>query len=113
MGRVMRIHRIPKAVSDVKVTSHDKNIRDISSSILEILKSWLWRVWIDINQKGNIVVNVKGDNRNILMKKNIFIKRKTKGRKSDIYVSNNPWAIMDVWWLVGKHKPVGVVRNSN
>ena len=39
MRRVIRIHRVSKAVSDVKVTSHDEDIRNVNSSILKILKS--------------------------------------------------------------------------
>jgi len=39
---------------------------------------------------------MKGDNRNIPIRKDIFMKRETKGRKSDVYISDDPWAIMDI-----------------
>jgi len=39
---------------------------------------------------------MKGDDRNILMKKDVFMKRETKGKKSNVYISNDSWAIMDV-----------------
>jgi len=39
---------------------------------------------------------VKGDDRNIPMRKDVFTKREMKRRKSDVYISDNPWAVIDV-----------------
>ena len=35
--RIERIHQIPKAVSDVEITYHSKNIGNVNPSILEML----------------------------------------------------------------------------
>jgi len=39
---------------------------------------------------------VKGNDRNIPIRKKIFMKREMKGKKSDVYISDDPWAVMDV-----------------
>jgi len=48
---MMRKKRVPDIVSNIKVPSHDKNVIDVSFSILEILQSHLRGIQININQK--------------------------------------------------------------
>ena len=50
MRRVVWVARILKTISNIKVTSHDKDVVDIDFSILEILQSQLR---IHVNKKVN------------------------------------------------------------
>ena len=40
---------VPRSVPNIEVASHDENFIHINFSILEILQSCLWQVWIYIN----------------------------------------------------------------
>ena len=47
------------------------------------------------------------------MIKNVFVKGEPKRRESDVYISNDSWIVMDIWWWIYKYKPIGMVWYSN
>ena len=67
MDWIMRKKRILDIISNIKVTSHSKNIIDISFSILKILQSCLRKIWINVHQKLNWATIEKGNARNTPM----------------------------------------------
>jgi len=68
----MRKRGIPTTISNVKISSHDLNIINVSFSILKILWSWLRRVQIYVNQKVNGSVIKEINTWNISIVKNVF-----------------------------------------
>ena len=103
---------IPGTVSDVKVTCHNENVIDVSFSIVEILESYLRRVWVNFHQKINRAAIEKGNVWNIPMIENIFAKRETKSGKSNVNISDNSQQILRVWWVFGKSYPIRMVGNA-
>jgi len=53
MRRVVWVARILKTISNIKNTSHDKDVVDIDFSILEILQGRLRQIRIYVNKKVN------------------------------------------------------------
>ena len=70
-------------------------------------------IWININQKENVIVNEKGNEWNIPVVKNVFTERKPKRRKSNIYIGDDSWIVIDTWRHACEHNPIGVVWHSN
>ena len=54
MRRVVWVARILKTISNIKVTSHDKDVVDIDFSILEILQSQL-RIYVNKKVNANAI----------------------------------------------------------
>jgi len=50
-----------------------------------------------INQKENAVLVEERYNRNISVIKNIFVKRETKRRKSNVYIHNDSPRVVSTW----------------
>ena len=73
MNQIMREMRILDIISNIKVTSHNKNIIDVSFNIFEILQSHLRRIWINVHQKVNWATIEKGNTRNNLVIKDILL----------------------------------------
>ena len=69
MDQIMREKMILAMVSNIKISSHNEDITNVSFSILEILQSCLRRIWINVNwsaiEEGNII--------NIPMIKNVLL----------------------------------------
>ena len=70
-------------------------------------------IWINVNEKENVIVNEKGNKWNIPVVENVFTERKLKRRKFNVYIGDDSWIVMDTWRYVCKHNPIGVVWHSN
>ena len=70
---MIRKIRIPDIVSNIKISSHNKDIINISFSILEIFQSCLRGIQINGNQKVNQATIEKENTKNISVIKKIFL----------------------------------------
>ena len=64
----------------------------------------------------NIITNVVVRKRNeidILVIENIFAKKKSKRRKTNVNVSNNPWKIVTFGRRSGKSDPVRIITGTH
>ena len=76
MSWVEWIRGILFPISDIEVLSYDKNIIEISLSILEILSSYLMIIWVYVDYKENITIIKERKTTNVSIIKNVLSKRK-------------------------------------
>jgi len=68
---------------------------------------------IDIHDPKNVVIVKKWNKKNIPVVNNVFLKQKTKRRKSDVNINNNSWIIVCQVWFSCKCKPIGMISDTH